>query len=143
MRSKPLAALWGPLLVLALAGCPADETVEPPRSPVPDPQETDQAHPGAVAGEIPSDLLKDVIEDASIQTGVAEDQIDVLAIEERDWPDGTMGCPDAVEQLEDEAVVERGATVGWRVIVDADGEQLDYRVAEHRYFLLCENGVEE
>jgi hypothetical protein len=132
-------ALCAPLLLILVAiGCATDEE---PRTPVPDPEGTDQVGPGGVAGEIPPDLIEDVVRDASVETGVPESEIDVIAINEMDWEDGTLGCPEAFEDPDDPTVVERGGSVGWQVFVDANGEELDYRVAEHRFFILCEEGA--
>lgn len=122
------------MLILALAGCPTEEE---PRSPVADPVHTDEVGPGGIAGELPPDLMEEVIQDAALQTGVPEDQIEVMAVHREDWEDGSLGCPEAFED-DDPTVAERGGSAGWQVFIDADGQELDYRVAEHRFFVLCE-----
>lgn len=132
-------ALCAPLvLIFLLASCATDED---PRSPAVDPVDTHPVGEGGVAGEIPPDLLEDVVREASVETGVPEDEIEVQAIHEEDWEDGTLGCPEAFEDPGDETVVERGGSVGWQVFLMAGDQELDYRVAEHRFFILCEDAA--
>jgi hypothetical protein len=134
MQTRDLAV--APLLLIFAVACATEDA---PRTPVADPVHTDPVGAGGVAGEIPADLVEDVIRDASVQTGVPEQEITVIAVNEMDWQDGTLGCPEAFDDPEDPTVIARGGSVGWQVFLDADGQDLDYRVAEHRFFILCED----
>ena len=51
------------------------------------------------------------------------------------WPDGSLGCPQP-GQVYTQALVD-----GYHVVLDADGDELDYRVGSGGSFNLCENGL--
>jgi len=135
--SAPLLPLA--VLALALAACaggagnaasqddprptrsaPALETVPPTEDPV--------------TGEVPAELLADIVADAAQRTGVDRDAVEVISAEAVTWNDGSLGCPEPGMSYT-MALVE-----GYHLILRAADEDLDYRASARGGFRLCENG---
>ncbi len=89
---------------------------------------------GSEGEGVPSSLLEPVLLDAASRTGVEVGQVTVLSAELRDWPDGALGCP-APGMLYTQVI-----TPGYQVVIEAGGEQLDYRMNRRGAFRLCETG---
>ena len=98
-----------------------------PGERVPDPDA------GAATGEVPEALISTILSDAASRSGTAPDRIKVTRAESLVWSDGSLGCgkPD---ELYTQAPVP-----GYRVVLDAGGQVLDYRATERGAFRLCEN----
>ena len=88
--------------------------------------------PADVSG-VPQGILDAVLEDAAARTGVAAGDITVLEAKAVTWPNGALGCPQP-GMMYTEMIVP-----GYRVIVQAGGEELDYRVGSGGTPSLCEN----
>ena len=88
-----------------------------------------------MAGELPNAILAGILSDAAQRSGVAEDAIEIVRAEATTWSDGSLGCPEP-GMFYTQALVD-----GFHVIVDADGEELDYRVGQGVSFRLCEDGA--
>ncbi len=81
---------------------------------------------------LPEALVDVIIADASDRTGVEHAEIEVLSIESTTFSDTSLGCPEPGKMY------AQVMTPGIVVLLDADGEQLDYRVAESGgSFSLC------
>jgi hypothetical protein len=80
---------------------------------------------------VPDDVLASVTTAAATEAGVSADQVTVISAEPVTWGDGSLGCPQP-GMMYTQALVD-----GYRVIVDAGGEQLDYRVGNGQV-RLCE-----
>ena len=87
-----------------------------------------------MTGEVPDDIIAAILADAAQRTGVAVEAIEVVSAESVTWNDGSLGCPEP-GMLYTQALID-----GSQVVLDADGEELDYRVGSGGSFLLCENG---
>ena len=87
-----------------------------------------------MTGEVPDDIIAAILADAAQRTGVDVGAIDVVSAESVTWNDGSLGCPEP-GMLYTQALVD-----GSQVLLDADGEELDYRLGHGGSFLLCENG---
>lgn len=87
-----------------------------------------------VTGEVPADLLGEILTDAIDRTGVPASEIEIARAEETTWPDGALGCPEP-GQVYTQALVD-----GFQVVVEAAGERLDYRATANGSFRLCEDG---
>jgi hypothetical protein len=142
-RRRPACLL---LVALALAACTAplgpaadspDESATPEASrPVRSQPEvpTVPASDEPVTGEVPAEVLAELVADAAERTGIDPDAVEVLQAVTVTWNDGSLGCP------------ERGMTYtmalvdGYHVILAADGEEFDYRVTGQGGFRLCEDG---
>lgn len=111
----------------------ADESDRPVQSmrPVQTPPPSDEN----VIGEVPDAILDPILADAAERSGVAADEITVVQAEQVTWSDGSLGCPEP-GQMYTQALVD-----GYQVVLDAAGEQLDYRVGAGGSFQLCENGL--
>lgn len=130
--------------VAVLAGCAASSgspDASDPGSPRPLPSvsapesvASDEGEP--VTGEVPPDVLDAIVADAARQTGIGEDEIEVLRAESITWNDGSLGCPEP-GMMYTQALVD-----GYRVVVDADGRELDYRVDSSGGFRICDSPIE-
>lgn len=111
----------------------SEETTDPG---TPDPSRvpsTTTAPP--VLGEVPDEILAEILEDAVRRTGVDIDQLDVIRSEFVEWPDGSLGCPEP-GKFYTQAIVS-----GYWVEIEAPDETLDYRVTGEGNFKICESGI--
>ena len=99
------------------------------------PLQTPPASEAATIGEVPEAVLNPILADAAERSGASLDAIEVVTAEQVTWPDGSLGCPEP-GQMYTQALVD-----GYQVVVDAAGEELDYRVGSGGSFHLCENGL--
>ena len=72
--------------------------------------------------------------DASIRTGLSPEAIKVLSAERVTWSDGSLGCP-SPGMLYTQALVP-----GFRVMLDAGGQVLDYHAGARGHLVLCPAG---
>jgi hypothetical protein len=130
-------------LVLFTAACAAeqgpsaDETATPdPSRPVRSAPELSTAPPSAalVTGEVPADLLADLVADAAERTATEPDAVQLIQAEAVTWNDGSLGCPEP-GMFYTQALVD-----GYHVILRAGDEELDYRVGAAGGFRVCEGG---
>jgi hypothetical protein len=92
---------------------------------------SDEGEP--VTGEVPENILGAIMADAARQTGIGEERIDVIRAESVTWNDGSLGCP------EPGMVYTQALVDGYHVVLDVDGEELDYRVDSGGGFRVCES----
>ena len=85
-----------------------------------------------VIGEVPGEILSSLLADAAERTGVDIDDIEVVQAEATTWSDGSLGCP------EPGMVYTQALVDGYHVIVEAGGDELDFRVTGNGGFVLCE-----
>jgi hypothetical protein len=85
-----------------------------------------------VTGEVPADLLQDVLEDLSSRQKVDIQEIDVLKGEYILWPDGSLGCSQPGEYY------TQAAVPGYWIILQLGTAAYDYRASETGHFILCE-----
>ncbi|MGI8999314.1 MAG: hypothetical protein ACR2GO_06370 [Candidatus Limnocylindria bacterium] len=85
-------------------------------------------------GEVPAEVLANVLADAMERSGLDASAIDTLRAESVTWPDGSLGCPEP-GVMYTMALVE-----GYQVVLQAGEEELDYRIGESGSFRLCEQG---
>ncbi len=125
-----------PVAVATLAPAPTD-ALPPETTPAASPLPAQEAAPTedfSQAG-VPGDLLNGVLEDAALQLGVAPDSLVVTEAEAVTWPDGSLGCPEP-GMFYTQAMVD-----GYRIVVEAEGQALDYRVQSSGFFRICESRV--
>lgn len=95
---------------------------------------TEDAEAVPLPAGFPDSLLEEIISDASDRTGTPEQSVEVVSVEASTFGDTSLGCP------EEGKMYAQVITPGFTVILDAEGEELDYRVAEGSgTFILCEN----
>lgn len=109
----------------------ADDKPEPP--PVdPTPPATPPIEP-IVTGEVPADLMDAILADAGSRS-TTKAAISVIRAQAVTWSDGSLGCP--VKGMSyTQALVD-----GYWVVLDAGGQQLDYRASTSGSFKFCAVG---
>ncbi len=89
-----------------------------------------------VAGEVPENILKEIIADLIQRTGADRGDIQVVRGEAVVWNDGSLGCPKPGE-FYIQILVN-----GYWVILQIEGVEYDYRASDSGHFILCEgNGM--
>jgi hypothetical protein len=81
---------------------------------------------------IPGDLLNAVLDDAAQRLGVETDAIVVTRAEAVTWNDGALGCPEP-GMFYTQALVD-----GYWIVVEANGQSLDYRAQGNGFFRVCD-----
>jgi len=128
--------------VLVLTACAAQTGDD--ASPSADPSRPARTEPALVTippsdepviGEVPAEILANLVADASERTGVDAGAIEVVQAASVTWSDGSLDCPEP-GMLYTQALVD-----GYQVILSAGDEELDYRVTAAGGFRLCEGGA--
>jgi len=127
-----------------LGGCtPQGEPGEPAAAPPPAARVQPRApgqEPGAPVthGEEralpPAERLAPVLTDASRRSGVAEAELVIEQSARVTWNDGSLGCP------QPGMTYTQALVPGWRLIIRAGEQTLDYRCSDRGYFMLCPAG---
>lgn len=65
--------------------------------------------------------------------GLNPSMITVVSVEEREFSDSSLGCPQP-DMMYTQAIVS-----GYEVVLEANGQQYDYRIGSGDTVLLCEN----
>jgi hypothetical protein len=87
----------------------------------------------APIGEVPGDLLDAIVNDAAERAGIQRDEVEVLTAESVTWNDGSLGCP------EPGMMYTQALVPGYRVVVEAGGEEMHFHASERGSFRFCEN----
>jgi hypothetical protein len=144
---------------LFLAGCAGSSTDQPkqsddnstpglfetesgPTSAIPSETEVDETPDGSeqrhqqtlapVSGEVPEEIMDQIIADLVERTGADREVIQVIRSEARVWNDGSLGCPKPGEFYIQMLIN------GYWVVLKVEGTSYDYRVSDKGYFTLCE-----
>jgi len=118
-------------LALLMTACTVgSEPVEPPATP-------DEGVPPAE--EIPlmptlETMIESVLDDAVTRTGLDRSKLVVESAATVIWPDGSIGCPQPGMNY------TMALVPGYRIIVRAGEERLDYHASRSGYFVLCPAG---
>ena len=86
---------------------------------------------GSDTGAVPDEILQAAVADAAKQTGVDPTAITVTSAEPVTWPNGALGCP------EPGVMYTQALVPGYRIKLDAGGQQLDYHASESGTVKLC------
>ncbi len=140
--------LLGVMVGLALAGCAAGPT--PSQAPHPVPQQagtkpalppTEEAYPApreispaATPPAIPAGAQASVEgarADLAGRLGMPVDQVQVVQVEEVEWPDASLGCP------EPGMMYAQVVTPGYRIILDAEGQEYKYHADRRGQAVYC------
>ncbi len=81
---------------------------------------------------LPDELAAAIVADAAETLGVDPAAVVVVSVEATTWNDGALGCPEPGQNYT-QALVD-----GYRVIVAAGDQQLDYRAGGGGSFRRCE-----
>ena len=130
-----LTGAAGPILVghgTPEAGTPGIGT---PGAGTPDAGTPTAASPTAEVPPAAGAVVDVVVAEASASVDVPEDQVQVVHVEARDWPDASLGCP------EEGSLYAQVITPGYLIRVTAGGEPLEYHTdATGSIITLCEPG---
>jgi hypothetical protein len=69
--------------------------------------------------------------DAASHLGVSRDTLQVEQVQQREWPDSSLGCPQP-GQLYSQVV-----TPGYLVVINAAGKRLEYHTDDRARVMLC------
>lgn len=124
------------LVAVAVAGCAgqsgdeletmADATRSASSTPAP-------SEDSEVSGAVPEQMLAEMVTEAASRTGVDANEIEVVVAESVTWSDGSLGCP------EPGMMYTQALVPGYRVVVDAGGEELNFHAAQSGEFRFCED----
>ncbi|HEX5503320.1 MAG TPA: hypothetical protein VFW96_11915 [Thermomicrobiales bacterium] len=129
-------------LLLALGAC---STATPSPTAAPGPSATAQATVAArptgapatpsAEGEMPVTDYPPVIQVAVRKLAddlhLAPDQVQVLAVEQKDWPDTSLGCPEPGKAY------LQVITPGYRAILQANGQRYEYHTNRRDLAVRC------
>jgi hypothetical protein len=88
-----------------------------------------------VIGEVPQELLDEIIAGLAARVGVERAAVRVIRAEQVVWPDGSLGCPQP-GMVYTQALVD-----GYHVVLEHGGKSYDYRATSSGSFFLCENSL--
>ncbi len=128
-----LSTAAGPLL--ASHGTPAAGTPGPgtPSAGTPDAATPAIATPSVEIPPAARSVVETVTTQAAESTGTPVDQITVTLVEAREWPDASLGCPEAG------GFYAQVITPGYLIRVTVDGETLEYHTdANGENITLCQ-----
>jgi len=84
--------------------------------------------------DVPAEVLAPIVADAATRAGVDPADVRVIEAWAAEWNDGALGCPEP-NVFYTQAIVN-----GWQVIVEANGQTLDYRALGPGAFRVCPAG---
>lgn len=90
----------------------------------------------AFTGEVPEELMRDIVDDLVERTGADRATIEVLRAEAVVWNDGSLGCP------QPGVMYTQALVAGYWVELNCDGKPFDYRASESGFFFLCEQSLQ-
>jgi hypothetical protein len=79
-------------------------------------------------------IVETAKKDAASRSGVSLEAVKLLRAERVTWSDGSLGCP-SPGMMYTQALVP-----GFRVMLDADGQVLDYHAGASGHLVLCPAG---
>ena len=88
--------------------------------------------PTPVVGEVPESIVSAAKEDLAGKLDVEAELIDVKESISVVWSDGSLGCP------RPDVVYTQAEEPGYRIILEYDDRQYDYRASERGFLFLCE-----
>jgi hypothetical protein len=90
---------------------------------------------GGVPPELPAEagqLLAQALVDVVPRAGVAATQVRLVEVEEVEWRDGSLGCPEP-GMMYPQVIVP-----GYRFVIEAGGETYNYHTDRGSRVILCE-----
>ena len=91
----------------------------------------------AIPEELPSkaqEVIKLAKEDLAGRLGISVEQITLSDLQEVDWPDASLGCPEAGKMY------AQVITPGFIILLEANGQAYEYHSDTHRHVVLCVEG---
>ena len=91
--------------------------------------------PGAGQTTPRDDAVRRAVTDAATRAGVPPAQVRVVQVVEREWSDGSLGCP------EPGRIYTQATIPGYLVELEAAGRRLEYHAdGAPRVVILCQGG---
>jgi hypothetical protein len=112
-------------LAMLLAACAVNSE---PGEPAPSPGEERQSMPTLET------LTESVLDDAAQRTGLERAALVVESAAAVTWADGSLGCPEPGMNY------TMALVPGYRIIIRAGEQRLDYHASRRGYFVLCPTG---
>jgi hypothetical protein len=72
------------------------------------------------------------VADASAHLGISSDQLHIDQVEARQWPDSSLGCPQAGQMY------SQIVTPGYLIVVTGGGKRLEYHTDARSRVVLCQ-----
>jgi hypothetical protein len=110
---------------------PGDPSMSDPMNVTPIPVPAD----GGVPPELPDEarqLLEEALEDAAQRAGAAPAEVNLVDVEEVEWRDGSLGCPEP-GMMYPQVIIP-----GFRFVIEAGGESYEYHSDAGSRVILCE-----
>jgi hypothetical protein len=85
---------------------------------------------------VPQAVLDPIVADAATRAGVDPSQLQVVHAAAVEFNDGSLGCP------EPGMAYTQAIVPGWQVILEHDGNRIDYRASGAGAFRGCADGGE-
>ena len=83
-----------------------------------------------LAAEVPAEVWEAVV----LTLGITETTaIRVIELEEVEWPDASLGCPQS------DGVSAQVVTPGYRIVVEVDGEEIEIHTDRNGNAVICED----
>ena len=141
--SRTTTHVFALVLAILTAACAAGPGASPDETRTPDAGRPTRSAPelstlppsdAPMTGEVPTEILAELVADAAERTATEAAAVDVIQAEAVTWNDGSLGCPEP-GMFYTQALVD-----GYQVILQAGDEELDYRVGAGGGFRICEGG---
>jgi len=141
--SRTTTHVFALVLAILTAACAAGPGASPDETRTPDASRPTRSAPelstlppsdAPMTGEVPAEVLAELVADAAQRTATEAAAVDVIQAEAVTWNDGSLGCPEP-GMFYTQALVD-----GYQVILQAGDEELDYRVGAGGGFRICEGG---
>ena len=141
--SRTTTHVFALVLAILTAACAAGPGASPDETRTPDAGRPTHSAPelstvppsdAPMTGEVPTEILAELVADAAERTATEAAAVDVIQAEAVTWNDGSLGCPEP-GMFYTQALVD-----GYQVILQAGDEELDYRVGAGGGFRICEGG---
>ncbi|MEP7081393.1 MAG: hypothetical protein ABI841_00290 [Chloroflexota bacterium] len=132
MRAPLLAVAL--LSAVALTACAGEAALSTPPEASPDPSPAEEtAAPATPTADISEAGLAALVARAAEEAGVAINEVRVVTAEEVTWSDGSLGCPEPGKAY------TQALVPGFRVVLEIDGEELNFHAAQGGEFRFCED----
>ena len=82
-------------------------------------------------GQVPQGMLDPILKEAAALAKLDREQLVIVRAESVVWNDGSLGCPEP-GMMYTQALVN-----GYWVVIDAAGQNYDFRVGNRGSFILC------
>lgn len=132
LKSSTLIGMLGLPLAASGAGSTGPSPATPPTAT---PTRAADAPPAGVGAKSTlAAMVEAALSAAADKTGVARSDVKVVSSESVVWADGSIGCPEPGMSY------TMALVPGYRILIEAGGETLDYHATERGQLVLCPPG---